>query len=228
MAEKARKPRAASRAEAAAPAGPTAVIVNASNEKIAEVQLAPEVFGVEVNEHLLYEAVRQYRAGGRRGTHMTKNRALVSGSGKKPCRQKGTGRARVGETRNPLWRHGGTVFGPQPRDYSYAMPRKARTAALRSAVSLRVSEGAFKIVDGLAADMPKTKKLRELLDGLGAGKKALLVDFRPAPALVLSSRNLAGVRVVDPLNLTVYDVLDCRTLLITREAVAKLEERLTP
>jgi large subunit ribosomal protein L4 len=229
MAEKAKKDGAARRSAAAAPAAnPTAPIVNASNETVGEASLAPAVFGVAVNEHLLYEVVKQERAGLRRGTHMTKNRALVSGSGRKPWRQKGTGRARVGETRNPLWRHGGTVFGPQPRDYSYDVPRKVRAAALRSAISLRVSEGAFKVVDGLTAETPKTKTLRALLDRLGAKGKALLIESRPAPALVLSSRNLAGVRVVDPLRLTVYDVLDCRTLLVTREAVGKLEERLTP
>jgi large subunit ribosomal protein L4 len=159
---------------------------------------------------------------------MTKNRALVSGTGKKPWRQKGTGRARVGEARNPLWRHGGTVFGPQPRDYSYAIPKKARVSALRSAISLKVAEGALKVLDGLVADTPKTKQLKQLVDRLGAKGKTLLVEWRPAPALVLSSRNLPGVRVVDPLHLTVYDVLDCRTLLVTREAVGKLEERLTP
>jgi large subunit ribosomal protein L4 len=227
MAEKTKKTGAGRRGEAAA-GNPTAPIVNANNEPVGEASLSPAVFGVEVNEHLLYEAVKQQRAGERRGTHMTKNRALVSGSGKKPWRQKGTGRARVGETRNPLWRHGGTVFGPQPRDYSYSIPRQARAAALRSAISLRVSEGAFKVVDGLAAEAPKTKVLKGLLDRLGAKGKALLVEWRPAPALVLSSRNLRGVRVVDPLRLTVYDVLDCRTLLVTREAVGKLEERLTP
>jgi large subunit ribosomal protein L4 len=229
MAERTKKTGAGRRAEAAAAAGnPTVPIINANNERVGEASLSPAVFGVALNEHLLYEAVRQQRAGERRGTHMTKNRALVSGSGRKPWRQKGTGRARVGETRNPLWRHGGTVFGPQPRDYSYSIPRKARAAALRSAISLRVSEGALKIVDGLAAETPKTKLLKALLDRVGAKGKALLIEWRPAPALVLSSRNLPGVRVVDPLRLTVYDVLDCRTLLVTREAVGKLEERLTP
>src|SRR5918996_1691027 len=122
-------------------------VVDAKNKKVGDVTLRPEVFGVRVNEHLLYEAVKQYQAGARAGTHATKNRALVSGSGRKPWRQKGTGRARVGETRTPLWRHGGTVFGPQPRDYSYDMPKKARAAALRSALSQRAAEGSLKIVD---------------------------------------------------------------------------------
>ena len=108
-------------------------VVDQDGKRVREIALHPDVFGTRVNQHLLYEAVKQYRAGARRGTHMTKNRALVSGSGRKPWRQKGTGRARVGETRNPLWRHGGTVFGPVPRDYSYSVPKKTRLAALRSA-----------------------------------------------------------------------------------------------
>src|SRR5512136_1173838 len=143
MAQRQKKTKAAEGAAAAnAAASGSVAVVNANNERVGEVSLSPAVFAAPVNEHLLYEAVKQYRAGARRGTHMTKNRALVSGTGKKPWRQKGTGRARAGEARSPLWRHGGTVFGPQPRDYSYAMPKKVRAAALRSAISLRVSEGA--------------------------------------------------------------------------------------
>ena len=154
------KPKTAAAAEPApkaeALAAESLAVYDVENKPVRETALSPEVFGVRVNEHLLYEAVKQHRAGGRRGTHMTKNRALVSGSGKKPWRQKGTGRARVGETRNPLWRHGGTVFGPTPRDYSYSMPKKARAAALRSALSQRVREGALKVVEGFPMQAPKT------------------------------------------------------------------------
>jgi large subunit ribosomal protein L4 len=202
------------------------------NKKLREVALSPAVFGARVNEHLLYEAVKQYRAGGRRGTHMTKNRALVSGSGKKPWRQKGTGRARAGETRNPLWRHGGPVFGPVPRDYSYAMPKKARAAALRSALSQRAREGALKVVEQLPVKMSEkpplrlTRQLKLLLDNLELKGKALIVDHEPTDALVLSGRNLPGVRVLDPSHVTVYDVLDCKHLLLTTEGLTKLEERL--
>jgi large subunit ribosomal protein L4 len=204
-------------------------VVNAENEKVRDKQLSPEVFAVKVNEHLLYEAVKQYRAGGRAGTHMTKNRALVSGSGRKPWRQKGTGRARVGETRNPLWRHGGTVFGPVPRDYSYSLPRKARAAALRSALSQRVSEGALKVVEGFPVDVPRTKQLRGILDKLGvAGKKTVLVDHEPPDALVLSGRNIPWLKVVSDSHLNVVDVLDCRHLVVSQQALDKLEERLTP
>jgi len=230
----ARAPKPKATRPAPAPARPSAPldgaadVVSAENKKVGELSLSPAVFGVKVNEHLIYEAVKQYRAGARSGTHMTKNRALVSGSGRKPWRQKGTGRARVGEIRTPLWRHGGTVFGPQPRDYSYAMPRKARAAALRSALSQRVREGALKIVESFPVEAPKTKRLKGILDQLGVAGKTLLVDHEPTSALVLSGRNIPGLKVVDDAHLTVYDVLDCATLLLSQEAVGRLEERLTP
>jgi large subunit ribosomal protein L4 len=203
-------------------------VVNAKNEKIAELKLSPRVFGVKVNEHLLYEAVKHYRAGARAGTHMTKNRALVSGSGRKPWRQKGTGRARVGDIRNPLWRHGGTVFGPRPRDYSYALPKKVLWAALRSALSRRAQEGAVRVVDGFPVEAPRTRLLRAMLDGLGIEGKTVLVDQHPTENLLLSGRNIPDLKVVATSHLTVYDVLDCRNLLVSREALQGLEERLTP
>ena len=207
---------------------PKVAVVNAANETIREIQLSPVVFAARPGAHLVYEAVKQHRAGARRGTHMTKNRALVSGSGKKPWRQKGTGRARVGEARNPLWRHGGTVFGPQPRDYSYAMPRKARAAALRAALSQRVTEGALKVVEAFEVQEPKTKVLKGLLAKLGVVGKAVVVDHQPTDYLVLSGRNLPGVKVVADSHLTAYDVMDCRHLVMSQEAIDKLEERLTP
>ena len=210
----------------AAGEGARVAVVDGDNKRVREVALHPDVFGARVNEHLLYEAVKQYRAGGRRGTHMTKNRALVSGSGRKPWRQKGTGRARVGETRNPLWRHGGTVFGPVPRDYSYSVPKKTRAAALRSALSQRVKDGGLKVVDRFQVEATKTKALVALLGRWGALGKTLLVDHRPADALVLSGRNIPGLKIVDPTQVNVYDVLDCKTLLVSQEALAKLEERL--
>jgi large subunit ribosomal protein L4 len=221
MAEKKSKP-------AARAASPKVAVVNAANETIREIQLSPEVFAAKANPHLVYEAVKQYRAGARRGTHMTKNRALVSGTGKKPFRQKGTGRARAGETRSPLWRHGGTVFGPRPRDYSYPMPKKARAAALRAALTQRLTEGAVKVVEALAVEAPKTKVLKGLLATLGVAGKAVVVDHQPADWLVLSGRNLPGVRVVADSHLTAYDVLDCTHLVVTQEALDKLEERLAP
>jgi large subunit ribosomal protein L4 len=206
----------------------TLEVYDSENKKLRDVAVHPEVFAVRVNDHLLYEAVKQYRAGARRGTHMTKNRALVSGTGKKPWRQKGTGRARVGEARNPLWRHGGTVFGPTPRDYSYHVPKKALLAALRSALSRRVQEGSLKVVERFPLEAPKTKVLKGILDQLGATGKTLLVDHKPSDALMLSGRNIPGLKIVDPTQVNVYDVLDCRTLLVSSEALNKLEERLTP
>jgi large subunit ribosomal protein L4 len=207
---------------------PKVSVVNAANETVREIQLSPVVFGAKPADHLVYLAVKQHRAGGRAGTHATKNRALVSGSGKKPWRQKGTGRARVGETRNPLWRHGGTVFGPQPRDYSLAMPKKARAAALRAALSQRLHEGAVKVVEGFEVSQPKTKILKGLLATLGATGKAVVVDHQPTEFLVLSGRNLEGVRVVADSHLTAYDVMDCAHLVLSQDAIDKLEERLTP
>jgi large subunit ribosomal protein L4 len=227
MAEK-KQVKSRNRPRAAGGTSPTAAVVDATNTKVREVVLSAEVFAAKPNTHLVYEAVKQRRAGARRGTHMTKNRALVSGSGRKPWRQKGTGRARAGETRNPLWRHGGTVFGPQPRDYSYAMPKKARAAALRAALSQRLREGALLVVEGLTVEQPKTKILKGLLAQLGITGKAVLVEHQPADALVLSGRNLPGVTVVADSHLTAYDVMDCKHLVLTSEALAKLEERLAP
>lgn len=238
MAEKKQKAKAAAKAEPKtapkAEAGdararsPKVAVVNAGGETIREIQLSPVVFGAPRSSHLVYEAVKQHRAGGRAGTHMTKNRALVSGSGKKPWRQKGTGRARVGETRNPLWRKGGTVFGPRPRDYSWAMPKKARAAALRAALSQRVTEGAVKVIEAFEVAEPKTKVLKGLLARLGVVGKAVVVDHQPTDYLVLSGRNLEGVRVVADSHLTAYDVMDCKHLVLSQEAIDKLEERLTP
>jgi large subunit ribosomal protein L4 len=224
--KKAEKPAAAKPARKADPS--TVDVVSADNQKVRELKLSAAVFGTKVNDHLLYEAVKQYRAGARRGTHMTKNRALVSGSGKKPWRQKGTGRARVGEIRNPLWRHGGTVFGPQPRDYSYPMPKKARASALRSALSQRANEGAITVVEAFPIEVPRTKVLKGILDKLGVTGKAVLVEHEPTDALVLSGRNIPNLKVVADSHLTAYDVLDCRHLLVSQEALDKLEERLTP
>jgi large subunit ribosomal protein L4 len=206
----------------------TVAVFSPDNEQVGQKALSPEVFGACVNEHLLYEAVKRHRAGARRGTHMTKNRALVSGTGKKPWRQKGTGRARVGETRNPLWRHGGTVFGPTPRDYGFRPPRSARFASLRSALSLKAAEGALKVVRGFHLNAPKTRELKAALTKLGVSGKTLLVDVPGNDVVFFAGRNMVGVRVVDSSHVSVYDVLDCRTLIVSQEALESLEERLTP
>jgi large subunit ribosomal protein L4 len=222
------------RREKPAPEQREVAVVDASNKKVGTLDLEPRIFGVPVNDHLIYEAVKEYRAVSRSGNHKTKTRGEVSGTGRKPWRQKGTGRARVGESRIPLWRHGGTVFGPQPRDYSYSMPKKARAAALRSALSERAGDGTLRVVDALPEIEPAegkkpglTKQLAAFLKGLElTGQKTLIGESEPSDSLVLSSRNIPGVRILDPSALTVYDVLDCRTLLVSRQAVGRLEERL--
>src|SRR5882762_1489564 len=203
-------------------------IVDHENKKVGSVDVSDEVFGGRVNADVMWESVVHANAAARRGTHMTKNRALVSGSGKKPWRQTGTGRARIGSIRNPLWRHGGTVFGPTPRDYSYDMPKKARAAALRSALSQRALDGGLKVVDHFDIAEPKTKELKAILVKLGLEGKTLLVDNKPADNLILSGRNIPGLKVVDASQVNVYDVMDCRTLLVSQEGLSKLEERLTP
>ncbi len=227
MAEKkvpaAKKPAARRKAK---PEGASVEVVNAQNQKVGDRLVSPEVFGAKINTHLLYEAVKQYRAGGRAGTHKTKTRAMVSGTGKKPWKQKGTGRARVGEARNPLWRHGGTTFGPMPRDYSYSMPKKARAAALRAALSQCLKEGSLKVVEGFGFSAPRTKDFVAFLAKIGVVGKAVIVDSQPSDALVLSGRNIPHDKVVDESHLTVYDILDCKTLVVSQDALGRLEERL--
>src|SRR5919109_1033189 len=165
-------------------------VVNSNKETVGSLDLKDEVFGGRVKTDLIWEAVVQENAAERRGTHATKNRANVSGSGKKPWRQKGTGRARVGEIRNPLWRKGGTVFGPQPRSYEYQLPRKVEKGALRAAIAQKLRDGAVIVVDALSVAEIKTKAAADMLRRLGVNGKALLVDVKPEDRLVLSVRNI--------------------------------------
>src|SRR5207302_1266089 len=167
--------------------------VNRDNRKVGSVDVRDEVFGGRVNTDLVWESVVHANAAKRRGTHMTKNRALVSGSGKKPWRQKGTGRARVGEIRNPLWRHGGTVFGPQPRSYDFALPRKVKLGALREALAAKLADGTLVVVDTLASDSRKTKDTAAMFKKLGATGKTLVIDVRHDDGFTLTARNIAGV-----------------------------------
>jgi len=201
-------------------------VVNNENEKIGALELREDVFGGRVNTGLVWESVVHANAAGRRGTHMTKNRALVSGSGKKPWRQKGTGRARVGEIRNPLWRHGGTVFGPQPRSYDYRLPKKVERGALRSALAEKIGAGALVVVDALAATEIKTKNAIELLKRLGVGGKAVLVDVAVDENLSRSVRNIPGVSLVASGRLTARQVADAGHVVATRGAIEKLQEAL--
>jgi large subunit ribosomal protein L4 len=200
--------------------------VNAQNEKIDSVELRDEVFGGRIKTDLIHESVVRANAAERRGTHATKTRALVSGSGKKPWRQKGTGRARVGEIRNPLWRKGGTVFGPQPRSYEYRVPRKVEKGALRAALAQKLRDGAVVVVDALSVSEIKTKAAAEMLKRLGVGGKALLVDTQLEDKLTLSVRNIAGVRVLPSNRVSARDVMDTRHVVLTKAALERLQEAL--
>jgi len=202
-------------------------VVNSENKKIGAVDVRDDVFGGKVKTDLIWEAVVHTNAAKRRGTHMTKNRALVSGSGKKPWRQKGTGRARVGEIRNPLWRKGGTVFGPQPRSYDYALPKKVERGALRAALAQKMQEGGLVVIDQLAVDEIKTKAAAELLARLGITGKAVLVDIVPDEKLSRSVRNIRGVELVPSTRLTARQVADAERVIATRGAIEKLQEALS-
>jgi large subunit ribosomal protein L4 len=199
-------------------------VVNGNNEKIGALELSDQVFGGRVKGDLIWESVVQQNATERRGTHATKNRAAVSGSGKKPWRQKGTGRARVGEIRNPLWRKGGTVFGPQPRSYAFDLPKKVQRGALRAALSQKLSDRAVVIVDRLETSDGRTKATAELLKRLGATGKTLVIDVKPDEAFTRSARNIAGVKLVPSGRVTARDVMDTSTVIATREAFEKLQE----
>jgi len=201
-------------------------VVNDENEKVGSVDLNDDVFGGRVNGDLLWESVVHANAAARRGTHKTKNRANVSGSGKKPWRQKGTGRARVGEIRNPLWRKGGTVFGPMPRSYDYRLPKKVERGALRAALAQKLKDGELVVVDRLAAAEIKTKAAAELLGRLGVAGKAVLIDVAVDEKLSRSVRNIPGVSFVASARVTARDVLDAARVVATQSAIEKLQEAL--
>ena len=201
-------------------------VVNSENKKVGSLTLNENVFGGRAKTDLIHESVVRANAAERRGTHATKNRALVSGSGKKPWRQKGTGRARVGETRNPLWRHGGTTFGPQPRSYDYSLPKKVEKGALRAALTQKLRDGEVIVVDALSVAEIKTKAAVEMLKRLGVDGKALLVDVKPEDKLSLSVRNIEGVRVLPSNRVSARDVVNTRRVVVTRAAIEKLQEAL--
>ncbi len=202
-------------------------VLNLSGEKVGTLDLAEEVFGA-VNEDLLWEAVKHYRAAQRAGTHATKNRKLVSGSGKKLWRQKGTGRARVGSIRTPLWRHGGTVHGPQPRSYDYAFPRKKLLGALRSALAAKLSDGKLTVVENFELPETKTKAFRKVLDALKVDGTAVVVDNGSAENrnLELSARNLAGIELLRGNEVHPYHLLRYQSAVFSRPALEKLQNSL--
>jgi large subunit ribosomal protein L4 len=205
---------------------PKVDVLDLNNAKVGELELSDAVFAAEVNEALLYEAVRHYLAGKRAGTHKTKTRHEVAGSGKKLWKQKGTGRARTGSVRSPIWRHGGTVHGPQPRDYSYKLPRKMQLGALRSALSAKLNDGDLKVISAFQLGGPKTKDFVATLKQLDATKKVLLVETAENRNLELSARNLPGVEVVRSHEVHPYHLLGANRILLTQAAASKLSEAL--
>jgi large subunit ribosomal protein L4 len=205
---------------------PSVDIIDFNNKVVGTLELSDVVFGAPVNEDLLYEAVRHSQAGLRRGTASTKTRHEVAGSGKKLWKQKGTGRARVGSIRSPLWRHGGTVHGPQPKSYAYKLPRKMQLGALRSALSAKLRDGELKVVNEFAVSEAKTKLMRKALDTIEASKTVLLVDNADNRNLQLSSRNLEGVKLVSSREVSVYDLLKHQQVLLSQAAAVKLSEAL--
>lgn len=205
---------------------PSVDVLDLSNNKVGSLDLSDAVFAAPVNEALLYEAVRHYLAGIRGGNAKTKTRHEVAGSGKKLWKQKGTGRARMGSIRSPLWRHGGTTHGPQPRSYAYNLPRKMQLGALRSALSAKLRDGELKIIREFAISEIKTKSIRATLDTLEARRTVLLVDNTENRNLALSSRNLNGVKLVKSREVNVYDLLGHERVLLTEAAAQKLSEGL--
>jgi len=201
-------------------------VVNHENKKVGTVDVRDEVFGGRVNTDLIWESVVREQASTRRGTHATKNRANVSGSGKKPWKQKGTGRARVGEIRNPLWRHGGTVFGPQPRSYAFNLPKKVERGALRAAFAQKMKDGQLVVVEALAAAEIKTKAAAEMLAGFGVTGKVVLIDVAVDDKLSRSVRNMPGVAFLASGRITARDVMLADRVVATKGALEKLQEAL--
>src|SRR5262245_34412940 len=201
-------------------------VVDRQGRPIEKVEVADSAFGVEVKAYLFHQVIRMQLAKRRRGTVSTKTRGEVSGGGRKPWRQKGTGRARQGSTRSPLWRGGGVALGPKPRDYAYELPKKVRRAALCSALSMKVREGLLKVVDHIDMPVPKTKRMVGLLKDLGIEKPAIVVLAQDNANVLLAARNLADVRVLPVEGVNVYDLLAHEYLICVREALLKLQERL--
>jgi large subunit ribosomal protein L4 len=206
---------------------PTIDVKDWNNKKVGSIDLPEEIFAYPYKEHLVHEAVRNYLASLRQGTHKTKVRSEVSGSNKKPFRQKGTGRARQGGARPPIHRHGGTVFGPRPRDYSYKMNTKEKKAALKSALSQRVKEGKFVVVSDMAVDEVKTKSFAQKVAAIGVEGKALLIDTLENTNAVLASRNNPKLNFVDALHVNVYDVVNSRYIVLSQAALDRLTEALS-
>lgn len=200
-------------------------VLNQTGKKTKEIDAPKDIFSYPVNHHLIYEAVVNYRSNQRRGTASTKTRGEVQGGGRKPWRQKGTGRARAGSTRSPLWRKGGVTFGPKPKDYTYRMPKKAKRNALKSALSLKFGENKIVVLESLDFKEPRTKEGIKLLQDLKL-KSVLVVDSHENRNLFLSLRNIPKVKAVDHNQVNVYDVLNYDSLVLTKKAFDSLTEKL--
>lgn len=203
---------------------PKVSLYNVNGDQVGDIDLNDEVFDIQVNETVLHQAVRLQLNSRRLGTASTKSRGQVRGGGKKPWRQKGTGRARAGTSRSPLWRGGAVTFGPKPRKYGFKLPKKVRQLALRSALSAKVQAGEIIVLDQLAFDAPKTKEMVKVLENLKVARKALVVTLDNQEGVERSARNIPGVTPVGVTGINVYDILNHDKLVITKDAVAKVEE----
>jgi len=203
---------------------PKVALYDITGNQIGDVELNDDIFGVEVNTHVMYEAVKNYLANQRQGTQSAKTRADVRGGGKKPWRQKGTGRARQGSIRSPQWKGGGVVFAPKPRDYSYKIPKKVKRLALKSALTSKVQDQEIIVVDRLVLEQPKTKEMIKVLSNLNASKKTLIVIPEKDEAVLRAAANIPGVKTAYVNTINVYDILNCDSFLITKDAVNKVEE----
>lgn len=203
---------------------PKVAVYNIDRQQVGDIELNDNVFGVEVNGGLLHQVVVMQLASQRLGTHATKTRAFVRGGGRKPWKQKGTGRARSGSRRSPLWVGGGTVFGPHPRSYAFSMPRKQRRLAIKCALSDKVQEDSLFVLDALDFEAPKTKQVVKLLQTFEIDNKALIITAEEAENVERSSRNIPGVKAINTTGLNVYDILNHDKLFVTKDAVARIEE----
>ncbi len=203
---------------------PKVALYDITGSQIGDVELSNDVFGVEVNNHAMYEAVKNYLANQRQGTQSAKTRAEVRGGGRKPWRQKGTGRARQGSIRAPQWKGGGVVFAPKPRDYSYKIPKKVKRLALKSALTSKVNDKEIIVLDSLVLDQAKTKEMVKVLKNLNTSKKTLIVIPQRDEAVVRAAANIEGVKTAYVNTINVYDILNCDSFVITRDAVNKVEE----
>lgn len=199
-------------------------ILNVNGQNVGEIELAEAIFGIEVNEHVLYEVVKNQLANKRQGTQSAKTRAEVRGGGRKPWKQKGTGRARQGSIRAVQWVGGGVAFAPKPRDYSYTLPKKVRRLAIKSALSSKVQNNEIIVLDALSMEAPKTKEFVQILKNINASKKALVVTAEKNENVVKSARNIEGVQAATVNTINVYDILKYDTFVITTDAVKKVEE----